>query len=1048
MLRRDTSSRLGQADTVAGAASIPSQESLAGLTDDSPTQDLANVPSTSTFVAPRAKKTRTIDEVVGTPVLSQASSSRVSTRRESVVAVRGDANTRKSSRNIDDVLGTPVSIQAPSSVVAVRGDANTRQSARRIKLNAQHTVQLATRMQKVISDYQDRPWPTKLAIERRTPRRRSSGANVSTRCGDECDCTSLAQCQQNASAFLAACTYLKQFKHAIEDAPTFKKTSGKNMGVRPTGRCHLNNDLKCASRSSGHRVDYYDSGQFGDFACQYCGARLLRGEQEKIKGGRLTPCCANGTVHTEQMLTEFNELQQPPKDFIEGLVVMKDERVREAFLNNTMPFNNTFAFASTHGEKAPAEQMGGRMDTCKYNGEFSFLFSDLIAPGGRRPTFAQVYTLTPEVALGIRQENFDTAMAQHIKMEILQKLEVLMRLNPFGKSFETVGTKVEAAKTSTGEVPHFQIILLTDRNLKCDALKNRGDVTVIERADAPSAKQVAVIWVQENGLPPQICGFWLADKAGKMRELKNGMPQIDPCCFPLLHPLGTLGWRWFLKKRGREAEQRVGMSAHTEAETIQEPGWEVGTFDTTGPLQRKQNLLIPSMAINSIAADTAVQQVGTLNLIESDEMPEPECEQDEERMTTEQGSCTGGRVGTSANDIQEDAIFEKEVPMGERGQANISERQFYRYRMALRGDDKNSFHWLWFARRLAEYFTITVLNRIERNELDHLKTIQRKKNYRKLLAREYIAAMEKGLQQWGRNAKLGSVFLMPQAFAGSRQYYQGKYADLMTMVRHLGAPTWFVTFTGNPKWPEISEALRGRQDFAHRPDIVCRIFMDKAAEFIRDVTERCMPHIHMLLILEKGGRITSPEQVDEYVCARIPKHPPPNDTSPEAKQQRRLWHYVTTMMLHDCNAACLEGSRCRKHFPKPYSDHTELSEVRYTNYVRLAPEEGDFGVAPRRGDENQPMDEDHIPGADPERDWAEVRYQRIPHRERIPERQHAECGQTHFKKRKGGRSSLLLDDSRVIPYNPFLLLKYGCHVNIEYVFGQKASLLCAKRRLR
>ena len=33
-----------------------------------------------------------------------------------------------------------------------------------------------------------------------------------------------------------------------------------------------------------------------------------------------------------------------------------------------------------------------------------------------------------------------------------------------------------------------------------------------------------------------------------MRELKSGMPQLDPCCFPLLHPRGTPGWRWFLKK--------------------------------------------------------------------------------------------------------------------------------------------------------------------------------------------------------------------------------------------------------------------------------------------------------------------------------------------------------------------------------------------------------------------------------------------------------------------------------------------------------------------
>ena len=54
--------------------------------------------------------------------------------------------------------------------------------------------------------------------------------------------------------------------------------------------------------------------------------------------------------------------------------------------------------------------------------------------------------------------------------------------------------------------PNLQIVLLTDRDLQCDALKRRGDVTVIERADAPTAKQVAVIWVQEDGLAPKVSG--------------------------------------------------------------------------------------------------------------------------------------------------------------------------------------------------------------------------------------------------------------------------------------------------------------------------------------------------------------------------------------------------------------------------------------------------------------------------------------------------------------------------------------------------------------
>lgn len=121
----------------------------------------------------------------------------------------------------------------------------------------------------------------------------------------------------------------------------------------------------------------------------------------------------------------------------------------------------------------------------------------------------------------------------------------------------------------------------------------------------------------------------------------------------------------------------------------------------------------------------------------------------------------------------------------------ISERMFYRYRMALRNGDKNAFHWLWFARRLAEYFVIAVLNRIERNEMDHVKEVQVKRNLRQILARDYVKAIEKGLtKKQGSNSKLGKIFLTPQTFAGSRQYYQKKYSDLMTIVRKLGNPTW------------------------------------------------------------------------------------------------------------------------------------------------------------------------------------------------------------------------------------------------------------------
>lgn len=56
-------------------------------------------------------------------------------------------------------------------------------------------------------------------------------------------------------------------------------------------------------------------------------------------------------------------------------------------------------------------------------------------------------------------------------------------------------------------------------------------------------------------------------------------------------------------------------------------------------------------------------------------------------------------------------------------------------------------------------------------------------------------------------------------------------------------------------------------------------------------------------------------------------------------------------------------------------------------------------------------------------------------------------GMQHVVKLKNG-GAILLNDSHVVPYNPYLLLKFGCHINIEYVFGQKACKYIFKYLLK
>lgn len=90
----------------------------------------------------------------------------------------------------------------------------------------------------------------------------------------------------------------------------------------------------------------------------------------------------------------------------------------------------------------------------------------MVTPQGQRPKFAQVYTLEPEDALNLREENFCGSLRGELRASILRELETLMRNSPFGRTFMTAGDKIkEAERNSGGNIPRFQVLCKTLRNL-------------------------------------------------------------------------------------------------------------------------------------------------------------------------------------------------------------------------------------------------------------------------------------------------------------------------------------------------------------------------------------------------------------------------------------------------------------------------------------------------------------------------------------------------------------------------------------------------------
>ena len=67
-----------------------------------------------------------------------------------------------------------------------------------------------------------------------------------------------------------------------------------------------------------------------------------------------------------------------------------------------------------------------------------------------------------------------------------------------------------------------------------------------------------------------------------------------------------------------------------------------------------------------------------------------------------------------------------------------------------------------------------------------------------------------------------SRVILPDSFTGGPRAMQGLYHDAMAVIRKLGKPDLFITFTCNPKWPEILTAVCVGQTASERSDIIAR----------------------------------------------------------------------------------------------------------------------------------------------------------------------------------------------------------------------------------
>lgn len=86
-------------------------------------------------------------------------------------------------------------------------------------------------------------------------------------------------------------------------------------------------------------------------------------------------------------------------------------------------------------------------------------------------------------------------------------------------------------------------------------------------------------------------------------------------------------------------------------------------------------------------------------------------------------------------------------------------------------------------------------------------------------------------------AGLGKKTVLPSSHVGGRRYFVENFQDGLAVCRVHGAPSLFTTFTCNPKWPEIMEALllEPGQKPHDRADLIVRVYHMKLQEHLSGI---------------------------------------------------------------------------------------------------------------------------------------------------------------------------------------------------------------------
>ena len=135
------------------------------------------------------------------------------------------------------------------------------------------------------------------------------------------------------------------------------------------------------------------------------------------------------------------------------------------------------------------------------------------------------------------------------------------------------------------------------------------------------------------------------------------------------------------------------------------------------------------------------------------------------------------------------------------------------------------------SRRLLQQYAVDMWAKIEGARLDWVR-----RNQGPIRADKYNGLLDAQANDDLPNA--GARVILPPTIYGSPRWFNERFQDAMAIVRKYGKPDLFLTFTCNPKWQEIEEALNEGESYTDRPDLCVHVFKMKLDALLLDLLKR------------------------------------------------------------------------------------------------------------------------------------------------------------------------------------------------------------------